>query len=614
MARVSSVIALPRLPYPIPPVAGRTLYIASVTAIGSLLLIGAIVSLDPVEIPRLIAFVACAAIAERITFPLPRGGEFSATTMVFATGVLLLPLPAAIAMGAVGTLIGEIAARKVWYRAAFNVGQIAITCTVAAATWAATSGEATGNPTVFFDYLPAALAAILVYYVANTLLVSGVLALYRGANLWRVWWDNHRGVLAPHLAMQVMGILFAAAYLFDMRAVIVLAVPAAITAFSYRQVRQLETTAASEREARARSERLAARWKTLAHVNETLSAALHPDAIVGAIADLAVEVCADGATVVAGSRHAEAHASGSAVDGFLGVDGSATTRVLPLRHADGEVGTLILEWQTVEPTTEQIDIAEALADRAALVLQNALSGEQAAEVATLREVSQMKSELLASVSHELTGPLALVVGYGELLKRGTGEEKQVRWMGDKILTAGQRLTRLVDDLLDAGRLESGRFSLDVKSCDVREICIDAIDAARAIHGSTRFLMDVPESALTVAVDATRLGQVLSNLLSNAARYGKQDGRALLSAVARDRLVLIAIEDDGPGIAPEDRERVFDKFYRAESAVARTKKGLGLGLTIARDIVLAHEGQVWVEEGRLGGARFVVALPLREPIA
>jgi signal transduction histidine kinase len=184
-------------------------------------------------------------------------------------------------------------------------------------------------------------------------------------------------------------------------------------------------------------------------------------------------------------------------------------------------------------------------------------------------------------------------------------------MGGKILAAGEHLRRMVGDLLDAGRLESGRLSLDRQMVDLRDVAETALESARAAHVGARIQMKLPPEPVTVEADRSRLLQVVTNLLQNAARYGPHDGEVRLIVNTGNAGACIAVEDEGPGIPPGERERIFDKFYRTPGAQAKVKKGLGLGLTIARDLVVAHGGRIHVEDAPSGGARFVVELPRAE---
>ena len=597
---------------------GLSAFIGAFAFGGTLLFLWGSEQLTAERLPGLVAILVLAIVAERISVPLPEDGRFVCSTLVYTTGVLVLPPPAAVVMVFVGNLIGEVMANKPWYRAAFNVGQVTVACAAAAALWWWLGGAEVSDAAGLLERLPAAALAMAAYYALNTIFFSIVLAIWQGGNVWEHWYVNHRGVLLPQMGMYVIAILFAGAWLLDVRAVLLLGVPAGITWLSYRQVRTLEVKAQVEHELREKSDRLATRWEALAQIGERLSTTVDPKELVEIAGRVAIDHCADAACVVAPGAgvvtavrsdappqlRARLAASVATLDGYV----ASGVRVVPLRVGDHEVGTLYAAWDAGEPTPDQAALLEPLADRVAIALQNTLLSAQAGEVEALREIDRMKGDLLASVSHELKTPIALMVGYGELLEKRQIENEQARWMGGKILSAGRHLTRLVDDLLDAGRLESGRFTLDRRLLDLRHVAESAIETARVAHAGPHFVANLPSAPVIVEGDQSRLLQVLTNLLSNAARYGPGDGEIRLTIEPNGVNAIVGVEDQGPGVPPTERERIFEKFYRAPGADRRSRKGLGLGLTIVRDLVVAHGGKVRVEDASKGGARFVVELP------
>lgn len=599
-------------------------FIGAVAFGGAVLFLVACTRLMSDHMVGLAAMLVLAVAAERISVPLPKGGEFVPSTLVYTTGVLVLPLPAAVVMAFVGTLGGEIMARKPWYRAAFNTGQVTLACTAAALTWAAIGGAAAVDVNAYLAVLPGALLAMATYYTLNTALVSIVLSLVGGGSPWQLWWANHRGVLIPQIGMQTVGILMAGAWRLDLRAMVLLTLPAGITWLSYRQVRVLETKAEIEQELRARSEHLAARWEALAEAGERLSTTVDPKALLETVVNVVVDHCADAACVIVPGTgvasaakpdaptqlRARLAATAATVDGYV----AAGVMALPLTIGDRDLGTLYAAWSSGGPSPDQAALLDHVVGRIAVALQNAVLSSEAAEVQALREVDRLKSDLLASVSHELTNPIALVMGYGELLEKRPPEQEQARWMGGKILAAGEHLKRMVEDLLDAGRLESGRFALDRQRVDLRSVAEASLESARAAHPGPRFIAAVPGLPVIVEGDRTRLLQVLTNLLQNAARYGPPNGEVRLVVEVNGTLASVAVEDQGPGVAPGERQRIFEKFYRTGAAERKAKKGLGLGLTIAHDLVAAHGGEIRVEDGPSGGARFVVELPRFEVAA
>ena len=557
-----------------------------------------------------LALLPIAVVAGRIGFPLPRGGEVMGHTLVFLPAVLLLPPPAVVLLAASATLLSQLWSRKPWYKVVFNTSQSTVSRGAASLAWTALTGGAVAEASVFLRNLPAVAVTCALYFVVNGILISSVLALQDGGRPWETWRANKRSVLLPQLGMYSMAALLAGAWLYDPRAIVLMVVPAAVTWASFRQIRALEAKTASEQALRERSERLAARWETLASVSAQLGACVGPDAVLNAAVRLVVAHCADAARAEAGARSAALVGEGAPPD-VLATAGQRARR-LPLRVGGAEVGVLEAAWLAGAPNAEQAALLDQLADRIAVELENALLLEQGAEVEAVREVARMKDEFLSQVSHELRSPLALLIGYGELLKERPPGEDEVRWMGERIHRAGEHLARLVDDLLEAGRLEQGRFSLDRRRVDPLAAACQAVEAAGATHPTHAFELREPaEAPPAVAADATRLQQVLTNLLSNAARYSPAGGHVTVALEQQPGVVVLAVEDEGPGVPDAERCKVFEKFYRTAGAQQQTKKGLGLGLAICRDLVVAHGGRIWVEDAPAGGARFAFTLPVAD---
>ncbi|MEX2106658.1 MAG: HAMP domain-containing sensor histidine kinase [Solirubrobacterales bacterium] len=209
---------------------------------------------------------------------------------------------------------------------------------------------------------------------------------------------------------------------------------------------------------------------------------------------------------------------------------------------------------------------------------------------------------VADASHELRTPLTAIRGQLEVLARQPEPDAaEVRRVEGLVMREMERLERLVDDLLAlAGLEEAGSPELRplVVAAYLRELAADS--GAGAVAGSL--------PAGTVAADPERLRQALLNLIANARRHAGPDGRVELSATAAGALLRIAVDDDGPGIPPSERERVFARFHRVEQGRGRDSGGGGLGLAIARSIVELHGGRIWAEDSPLGGARLCVELP------
>jgi signal transduction histidine kinase len=209
----------------------------------------------------------------------------------------------------------------------------------------------------------------------------------------------------------------------------------------------------------------------------------------------------------------------------------------------------------------------------------------------------------------LKTPVALIKGYVGTLRRDdvSWDREIVQDSLEVIEEETDRLTELIENLLDASRLQAGGLKLNL--CD---IVFDAFAESLAERFRTQtskheIVVDFPDEFPVVMVDEDRLGQVLSNLLSNAIKYSPNGGEIRISGQVRPEQVIICVQDQGPGIAPGDIPHVFDRFYRADEA-SRTTKGAGLGLYLTRAIIEAHGGRIWVDPRPGNGARVCFSLP------
>ncbi len=250
---------------------------------------------------------------------------------------------------------------------------------------------------------------------------------------------------------------------------------------------------------------------------------------------------------------------------------------------------------------------------ARLTHQAAELARREAEAAALRELDQLKDELLRTVSHELRTPLTLIVGYTELLRARhptLGPETVDRLLGRIGAGAGQ-LTRLVEDLLDAGRLAQGEVALRPEDLDLAPVLRDALEGFRTQAGGARLIGELA-APLPVRADRTRVVQVVENLLANAVKYAPA-GPIVLRAqpvagpAAGPRRVRVEVEDRGPGIAPAEQPRVWERFYRG-AAAGGAVPGSGVGLAVVKALVEAQGGQVGLESAPGHGARFWFELP------
>jgi two-component system, OmpR family, phosphate regulon sensor histidine kinase PhoR len=233
------------------------------------------------------------------------------------------------------------------------------------------------------------------------------------------------------------------------------------------------------------------------------------------------------------------------------------------------------------------------------------------DLTRLKELENTRQEFVANVSHELRTPLSLIKGFVETLLEGASNDPELatRFL-QTIERHTDRLTFLIEDLLTISRLESGGTVMNFQQLDLREATQRAVDdlQSRTVEKQVRVENLVPKGLLARA-DADRLHQVLCNLVENAIKYGRQEGRVAVGARLSDGDKVEAwVQDDGPGIPPESRERVFERFYRVDRARSRETGGTGLGLSIVKHIVQAHGGEVWVKSEVGHGAAFYFTLP------
>ena len=229
--------------------------------------------------------------------------------------------------------------------------------------------------------------------------------------------------------------------------------------------------------------------------------------------------------------------------------------------------------------------------------------------ASLEATERRRVELVGDVAHELRTPLATLDGYLEGLEDGVVEPGAATWTLLRAETS--RLTRLVGDLQQLWRAEARQLSLVPRTIDVGAFLRAALDrfAARAQARSIHLRLDVAPDVGQLRADPDRLAQVLDNYLANAIRYGPAAGAVLLSARPAHEGVVLAVTDQGPGLTAEQRDRVFERFYRIDPSRSRALGGSGIGLAVARALAEAMGGRAWAESAGPGrGATFLVWVP------
>jgi PAS domain S-box-containing protein len=233
------------------------------------------------------------------------------------------------------------------------------------------------------------------------------------------------------------------------------------------------------------------------------------------------------------------------------------------------------------------------------------------DVSSERIVEQMKSDFVSTVSHELRAPLTSIYGFAEtLLRRDVlfGEPERQTFLG-YIASEAQRLTSIVDTLLGVARLEAGDLQVELVPTDLRTVVsevVTSVGQTSDVNGH-KFVLHLPDEPLSASADREKLSQILTNLLDNAVKFSPGGGTVTVEAHRRSGHVEVRVVDEGQGIPEAERERIFSKFHRAESS--RGSGGAGLGLFIARGLVSAMGGRIWVDSVEGGGSSFAFELPL-----
>jgi two-component system sensor histidine kinase BarA len=230
----------------------------------------------------------------------------------------------------------------------------------------------------------------------------------------------------------------------------------------------------------------------------------------------------------------------------------------------------------------------------------------------LFESNRLKGDFLHTMSHELRTPLNSIIGFSEMLLGADNlTDRQHRWAGN-IMTSGQHLLALINDILELAKLEAGKMRVHPAELDVRAVCDQAAALYRtqAEKKNVELRVEVPPDLPPARQDAGKLGQILGNLLSNAVKFTPEGGRVTLRAAAEGGQLVLTVSDTGVGIAPEEQEMVFDKFRQASNPLTREQGGTGLGLSIVRELSKLLGGDVTLRSDLGRGSTFTVRVALR----
>lgn len=309
--------------------------------------------------------------------------------------------------------------------------------------------------------------------------------------------------------------------------------------------------------------------------------------------------------------------------------GAKAFMVVPLKTKDRVLGSLTVDRaQEHCLTLEDLELLMTFAHQVAGALDNAAAYQQIEELnvgleakvrertAELEQADRLRSQFLSHVSHELKTPLTSIKGFLQNMLDGlTGpvNVKQQRYLS-RVLENSERLIRMIEDLLDRTRIQTGRLELAPSEIDLAQAVADAVEQLRPLAQAKHQQLEAryPSTPLIVWADRDRLFQIVTNLVQNAVKFTPESGRITVSVKQESqRAAGISVLDTGPGIPSEFSDKVFDPFFKLK---ARTgTKGLGLGLSIVRTLVDLHGGTIEARTGQEGGAELSVTLPLRAPV-
>jgi signal transduction histidine kinase/HAMP domain-containing protein len=282
-------------------------------------------------------------------------------------------------------------------------------------------------------------------------------------------------------------------------------------------------------------------------------------------------------------------------------------------HRGKQIGSIIMmNFQDADAfSASDRRLLQAVADGVAIATERSQLATEAEEARALYEADRLRSQFISSVSHELRTPLTLIKGYSTSLLRS-----DVSWdaetQGEFLQVIDEKtdeLRDLIDKILQSAKLEAGALRLEKEPLLIPRLAQKVVEEISPRSERHKFAVKFPRSFPVVEADVRCIEQVLRNLVENAVKYSPAGGEVAIAGEINDGQVVVSVSDEGLGIPPEDRERVFERFYRVGSPLARRSPGSGLGLSITKGHVEAHGGRVWLDSTVGRGSKFYFSLPL-----
>jgi signal transduction histidine kinase len=597
-----------------------------------------------------IALIVLAVIGDHLQFEVRRGWLTNASAVAHLCAAFLLPPGIAMVVAALGATIRAARYPLPSLKALFNIASISLSVGLAAHLATQLGGPSNVAPGGNFTDPLVAILVSSAYCALSAGLVIGAVSIDKQRPFWVVLRGNLVVQTLGEIGLGVVGAMLAAMLTAAPNWAPMLLVPAGLLYFAKQSM--------------DRADRRSRNMAVTSAVGRAVVGTLDPERAFQAIADravldglkldgLALVPLDESATfaehvaseadrpslrhvlieqLVMHPRQLDVHtARGRSTPAWLPPDQRGdhlAVVAIPFGAGSGRPVGALIAWRELiagRPRffdQDELLVLKTLADYGAVTLETARLAQETArlsheagqaearrEMEALRDVARLKDEFLGQVSHELRTPLTIIHGYSELMVDGLlNEEALVRQSAHEIHTSSALMLRLVDDLLDTSRLDAGRIELKSHAVDLtcwlRRLSA-SFDQATPTH---RVVTDLPESLPFVTADLDRFGQVMNNLLSNAARYSPKGTEICVAARAIDAELEITVSDHGTGIAPNDCERIFEKFYRGKHGATLAVRGAGLGLAVARQLVEAHGGTIGVRSALGVGSTFWVRLP------
>jgi PAS domain S-box-containing protein len=285
---------------------------------------------------------------------------------------------------------------------------------------------------------------------------------------------------------------------------------------------------------------------------------------------------------------------------------------VPIKVKNAIIGVLFVHSTRKSAFSGKMRLLIAFANEAGIAIENARLYKDASTVGALREADRLKTELLANVSHDLRTPLTSIKGYSTTILRHyqklTDDEK--RDFLKEIDMASDRLTELIENLLQLSKLEAGGFRMNKEPLSIDNLITNAMEDMQQKAQSYRFAMKSPKSLPLVEADPRRIRQVIDNLLGNAIKYSPDGTEISVTCEVDNQSLTVHVKDQGVGIAANEIDKIFERFYQAASGTSSHKAGgVGLGLAICKGIIEAHKGRIWAQSELGKGSVFTFTLPL-----